>query len=501
MKFLLPDQFATTSVYGLLTAASEGRVGVDHRFLHAILDRGESAIPDLLRFGMEDRNNDLVIMDDVIVDIFRALKTPEAIPFYVNQLRRYPEEMDDVLIDALAPWQEQSVEPLLQLYEELGEEQGGDVAFLLAATRVRDERILKILLERLEYDASDGALALGLYGDEKARDPLKKLLSELGPQDGQLKREIHDALDHLGESAEHELAEYDIWSEYPEVEGPDFMVFSEEERIEYLKSPSAQERADAARSLGQKDLSEASRAALLKLGKDDPDADVRAACWEAFGGEEKDKDLKALLLSRLRDNAVPELERCAALVALADEIKEDQEIRSFAEEFYVSESTRASALKAMWRSFDRRFIEYFPLHLDDEDVEVKRQAILGIGYLGIYDAAERLTKLFDDEELRMTALHGYALAIRAEISRGRIRSVYRRIEEAAGGLSEDETQLVEFALDERLMLHGHKPVFFAGEAEEEEGETVSVAAGKTGRNDPCPCGSGKKYKRCCGTVQ
>ena len=20
---------------------------------------------------------------------------------------------------------------------------------------------------------------------------------------------------------------------------------------------------------------------------------------------------------------------------------------------------------------------------------------------------------------------------------------------------------------------------------------------KTGRNDPCPCGSGKKYKRCC----
>ena len=29
--------------------------------------------------------------------------------------------------------------------------------------------------------------------------------------------------------------------------------------------------------------------------------------------------------------------------------------------------------------------------------------------------------------------------------------------------------------------------------------TVSVgAAGKVGRNDPCPCGSGKKYKRCHG---
>ncbi|MBQ7822482.1 MAG: SEC-C domain-containing protein, partial [Clostridia bacterium] len=27
--------------------------------------------------------------------------------------------------------------------------------------------------------------------------------------------------------------------------------------------------------------------------------------------------------------------------------------------------------------------------------------------------------------------------------------------------------------------------------------TVRSAA-KVGRNDPCPCGSGKKYKKCCG---
>jgi uncharacterized protein YecA (UPF0149 family) len=24
---------------------------------------------------------------------------------------------------------------------------------------------------------------------------------------------------------------------------------------------------------------------------------------------------------------------------------------------------------------------------------------------------------------------------------------------------------------------------------------------KVGRNDPCPCGSGKKYKRCCGSPE
>jgi preprotein translocase subunit SecA len=27
---------------------------------------------------------------------------------------------------------------------------------------------------------------------------------------------------------------------------------------------------------------------------------------------------------------------------------------------------------------------------------------------------------------------------------------------------------------------------------------VKRVAEKVGRNDPCPCGSGKKYKKCCG---
>jgi hypothetical protein len=30
-----------------------------------------------------------------------------------------------------------------------------------------------------------------------------------------------------------------------------------------------------------------------------------------------------------------------------------------------------------------------------------------------------------------------------------------------------------------------------------KGETVRKVLPKVGRNDPCPCGSGKKYKKCC----
>jgi len=34
----------------------------------------------------------------------------------------------------------------------------------------------------------------------------------------------------------------------------------------------------------------------------------------------------------------------------------------------------------------------------------------------------------------------------------------------------------------------------------EEGRSVPVDSNqpRVGRNDPCPCGSGKKYKKCCG---
>jgi preprotein translocase subunit SecA len=34
--------------------------------------------------------------------------------------------------------------------------------------------------------------------------------------------------------------------------------------------------------------------------------------------------------------------------------------------------------------------------------------------------------------------------------------------------------------------------------EEAAPQPVQRKGGKVGRNDPCPCGSGKKYKKCCG---
>ena len=84
-----------------------------------------------------------------------------------------------------------------------------------------------------------------------------------------------------------------------------------------------------------------------------------------------------------------------------------------------------------------------------------------------------------------------------ETTRGRIRGILRKID-ALAELSASEAELVMFALDERLRLAGLEPVFAAEESTEPEKEPEAPPAGKVGRNDPCPCGSGKKYKKCHG---
>jgi len=35
-------------------------------------------------------------------------------------------------------------------------------------------------------------------------------------------------------------------------------------------------------------------------------------------------------------------------------------------------------------------------------------------------------------------------------------------------------------------------------AEAAKRKEAATMGNKVGRNDPCPCGSGKKYKKCCG---
>ena len=168
------------------------------------------------------------------------------------------------------------------------------MAFLLAALRVRDPRVLKLLLDRLEYDAADGAFCLGLYGDSAAQPALEKMLAEVPEvRKRDLRREIDYALEQLNApEPKYQPEPFDLFAEYPERELPAFEVLEEAERIELIESADADVRAGAAHSFFNQDLEKPARDALFALATGDPDADGsrrsmgfagRCDCWRHQG--------------------------------------------------------------------------------------------------------------------------------------------------------------------------------------------------------------------------
>ncbi len=96
----------------------------------------------------------------------------------------------------------------------------------------------------------------------------------------------------------------------------------------------------------------------------------------------------------------------------------------------------------------------------------------------------------------------------AESTANAVKWVSLEIYDTVAGGEDDETGTVEFAArfrqDGKLLVHHELSNF-----RREEGRWVYVdgkmnpkgqprRVEKVGRNQPCPCGSGKKYKKCCG---
>jgi hypothetical protein len=503
----IPTDYSPSSAYDLLKAASRGLLGLDKRLLHALVDDPSRSLPGLVRFAAEDHADDPLDLEVELLAVFRFLKTPEALPFYLKFLRAHVEETEDDLIEGVIALGAAVLDPLVALYEELGEEQGGEVAFILSGLGVRDERVLKILLERLEYDPTDGGMCLGLYGDPAAIGAIEKMKLEVPAEDAELRRELQNAIDEIrshGADSGDAPAKFDLFDGIPETAGPDFDALSSEDRLKLLAHESAEFRAAAAGSFFQQEFAVDVRARLLEMARADSDAHVRARAWEALAGLE-DKDVRAEMVAVLVNPQADPAERGGAAVALADDADKPAVHAAIIQLYDVPEA-RAKAMEAMWRSFDRGFSSYFPAHLDDADEAIRRQAIFGVGYLGIGSESERLRKYFDDEDWRPDALYAWALSTPAEITRGRIKGLLRKIDRTADGLSAGETELVQLALDQRLLLHGLEPVFFPGEEEEHvhdehcdhDHAPAAAPAKEVGRNDPCPCGSGKKFKKCCG---
>ena len=472
--------------------------------LHALLDQGERALPDLVRFAAEDHSENPVDLDLVLLDVFRSLRTPEALPFLVELVRRDPGNVDDELVEAFVELGAPAVDPLLGLLQELGDESPGDVSFLLASLHVRDPRILDALIRRLDQEPWDGALALEIYGDPAALPALQAAREKSLPGDERTQGYIESAIGFLSmervDIGEATRAPYDIWSHYPEETSPEFESLGEDEMLAMLGHPSAKLRAEAAASFHE-EIPLKIRARLLELAKNDPDVHVRRASWEALSDLVDEPEIKRAMLAVIADAQASLEEKSGATIALAQQ-PDSPAVYESIEHLYQNPASRAAALKAMARSMDRGFAAYPPKHLDDPDPEIQNQAIWAVGYLGLGAESGRLERFFKDPKHRTPALFAYALAVPGETSRAHVQSLLKKIERVAGELDSDEEELVRIALDQRLMLRGHKPVFFAddsGEVEQGAAPATPSLALKAGRNDPCPCGSGKKYKKCCGS--
>jgi preprotein translocase subunit SecA len=63
-----------------------------------------------------------------------------------------------------------------------------------------------------------------------------------------------------------------------------------------------------------------------------------------------------------------------------------------------------------------------------------------------------------------------------------------------------KVQLAEPASLEEMQKKQDKELVFSGGGDGSPPKKKPVRRGnqKVGRNDPCPCGSGKKFKKCCG---
>jgi hypothetical protein len=465
LLFLDPNKLADATPAEVLESAANGHLGLDHRFLHSLLDRPAESLPAALQAAERDTSHDAVDLEPELIALFRYWKTPDALPFFIRCVREAPEEIRDEVVEALVELGQPALEPLLTLYYDLDESESGEVAFILANLGVRDPRVLNILLDRLERDPSDGIFLLSLYGDPAARHAIEKEASELGEISEALKNEISEILEQLTEasSAEgsqkgHENEPFDIWALYPEEADLPVELLDEDERAELFQHPVPSMRAAAAASFFNRELNADLRSKLLALARNDSSPGVRARAWEALTNATEETEVVEAMLTGLRNPEVSIEERGGLLVGLAPEADRN-EVRTAIVDLYNAPQGRAKALEAMWRSLHPSFRDYFAKHLDDPNLEIRRGAVWGIGYYGLTSELDRLRQLFDDEDLRSDALFAYALAVPAEISRGRIKGLLTRIEKEADGLSETEEELIKAALDERLMLAGKEPLF------------------------------------------
>ncbi len=147
-------------------------------------------------------------------------------------------------------------------------------------------------------------------------------------------------------------------------------------------------------------------------------------------------------------------------------------------------------------------------HIDDMD-QLKNG--IGLRALGQQDpAAAYASEGFDMFELMIgdikeqTVRFCYNVTVQTNTERKQVISGGREQKEDFDGGMQGKTQAaggMDGSAAAYSVSSGSMPAKPAAAPRESKPETYKRKEAKVGRNDPCPCGSGKKYKNCCGREQ
>jgi hypothetical protein len=465
MPVLAPDEYGTLTPSQLLEELAAGRVGFDHYFLKSFLRELDVAVAALNAFTEGDHQDDPVDIEDQIFDLYRHLRAPDAVPFYLLLLRSQLDGVREELIEAFAELGADSVEPLLELYEQLEEDEAGEVAFVLAALQSPDSRITAVLLDRLQFDAQDAAICLGIHGDPAAGDALRQLLDEVKdkPEAALLKSDLEETLARLqAGNASAAREPFDIYEHYDEFQPPFFEAMEPEEAFQWFASSDVRVRLAVAESIDEDNLSAEVAGKLLQTTLDEGDLAVRCALWRSLLPAEATPNLLDAVKSRMQADGLDSIER-ATLLILLSKLEYSPVVKSEILDAYGDPSLRALALEAAWYTADSELLPLVQESLEDDDVAVRRAAILGVGFFVDSSSAPRLIPAMKVEDLRVDAIYSYALAHPGEVSRLTAQKVLRHVEQIAGQLNQEETEVAMSAIDLRLGIQGIRPYFASTE--------------------------------------
>src|SRR5262249_30273175 len=157
---------------------------------------------------------------------------------------------------------------------------------------------------------------------------------------------------------------------YPADTDPRFDVLTREETERFLDSPDFGNRFAAVSVISENAVPKRLWDRLLQMAREDPDAPVRGACWEALMDGWERADVRKAMWACADDESASEEERAGALLSLAGREGESEELHHRLLKLYARESFRPRAMRAMAVTQSARFQEYFRKHLDDPDREM-----------------------------------------------------------------------------------------------------------------------------------